>query len=979
LRVAYLCAYPHPHHLSILNLQILTMSPGCCAPAPNQGAHDQSASNQVWNDGRFAIRHNCSGCPESEACVSLLNDQKQFIGCYNAASLSGVSLDGYCFKTCATANCGEKRPHVHGFQQHCSTNKSKTYADKIKEVLLIKCDSCNTPPKLGYKAGQTAEGGAKAGHVTLDTGDATSVSTVMEVSGICCPSEVPIIEKILKKLPGIEEVRVNVTAKSTTVQHNPLLTSPAELVIALNTASLGARLTRENDEPQHSKWPSPLLMVCGILWVVSLGHLADEEDETWVYKLKYVALGAVVMGFPRIAMKAWGALKNTTLDINCLMIIAATGAVAIGDFSEAAAVVFLFGLSEWLEDMATAKARNALSALLSMKPESATFASSGEKVPVEQVKLGDVLAVRAGEKVPVDGVVSDGQTSVDEAALTGESAPVEKRKGAKVSAGSINVGGGYMEVECTAVAKDSAVARMVRLIEDANASRSKTEKRVEMFAQVYTPVVVVLAMLLAIVPWFFLSQEEATEWLYTALVLLVVSCPCALVISTPVTYVSTLSTAATHSILIRGGEHLETLGRIAAIGLDKTGTLTEGRFAVRKVLGPFDGKSIPKDMPGLLSLMAAVETKSTHPVASALVRHAQSEGANVTLKAIDMKDTAGEGVEAFVNGIRVQVGSRRLAKRMGWGLGEVASAKACFGPLAHFFGVAPASNAQSLINIDKQVIEMEEQGQTVCYLGIAGNLAAVFGVADAPRAEAAQAVKELRSYGVETVMLTGDRSTTAKAIAKMLNITNIKAELLPEDKVTAVTQLKQDFATKPCLPCFSSKEGAVAMVGDGINDAAALAASDVGVAMGAAGTQVAMENAHVILMDSDLLKLVLSVKLGRYAVRKIKQNISFAMVSKIVMVAITMAGYASLWGAILADLGAMLIVTVNASMVLGLRRKVEKRSHAHVGGNTDIEKGACATGCCAPEPIKQNKFESAHDDGHGHGHGHGHGGHGHAH
>jgi len=788
----------------------------------------------------------------------------------------------------------------------------------------VKC-ACHTPPKAAYVSlhGASIPASDKPQTVSLEVG--SEATTDLNVAGICCPSEVPIIERILKKLPGVEKVSVNVTAKTTRVEHNPLLTPPSELVAALNKASLSASLKRGDDEPKHSSRPSPLLLFCGLLWVISLGHIAADEDadpSTWIYRayyLKYVALAAVIFGFPRIALKAWGALKNKILDINCLMIIATSGAVAIGDYSEAAAVVFLFGLSEWLEDMATSRARNALASILKMKPENATFAKTGQTVPVEQVKIGDILAVRPGEKVPVDGTVSEGKSSVDEAALTGESAPVEKRKGAKASAGSINVGGGYMEIECTAIAKDSAVARMVRLIEDAHASRSKTERRVETFAKIYTPVVVLFAAGLAIVPWFFMEKEDALEWVYTALVLLVVSCPCALVISTPVTYVSTLSTAATYNILIRGGEHLETLGQISAIGLDKTGTLTEGRFAVRQVLGPFEGKGVPQTMEQLLSLMAAVEQKSTHPVAAALVSHSRSGGADMSFKSEDMVDTAGEGVSAKVNGVSVQVGSRRLAKRMGWGM--VASEKAsqaCLFSITNLFGSSPAKSKQSLMELDKDVQTMEESGYTVCYLGVAGNLALVFGVADAPRPEAAQAVIDLKKYGVETVMLTGDRETTAKAIAKMLGITNVKAELLPEDKVSAVKELKHEFRRKGC---FGSSEGQIAMVGDGINDAAALANSSVGIAMGAAGTQVAMENAHVVLMDSDLLKLGRSVRLGRYAVTKIKQNIAFALVSKLVMVGITLGGYASLWGAILADLGAMLIVTVNASMVLSERKK----------------------------------------------------------
>jgi len=277
--------------------------------------------------------------------------------------------------------------------------------------------------------------------------------------------------------------------------------------------------------------------------------------------------------------------------------------------------------------MATAKARNALKARLAMKPASGVRAGTMERVPVDRIRIGDRLVVKAGDKVPVDAVVVEGKTSFDESALTGESRPVQKEKGSNVSGGTVNVGGGFMEIEATAISKDSTVARMVKLIEDANSSRSRTEKRVEAFAKVYTPIVVFVSVVIATVPWFFLSHAEAREWLYTSLVLLVVSCPCALVISTPVTYVSSLSTAATHSVLIRGGEHLETLGGLRKIGLDKTGTLTEGRFVVRKTLGPFKGNGVPA-MPRLLEFLAAVEEKSTHPVAAALVAHARPDGAS---------------------------------------------------------------------------------------------------------------------------------------------------------------------------------------------------------------------------------------------------------------------------------------------------------------------------------------------------------------
>jgi len=837
-------------------------------------------------------------------------------------------------------------------------------------------------------------------HVSLDVDDvvldlcdveaSADMTTSIEVSGICCPSEVPIIEKCLMKLPGVQSVSVNVTAKSATVHHNGLITSSEALVAALNKASLGASLKRGDkaEEEKLGSRPSALLIACGFLWIISMGSLINAATFEWMAYLKYlkyVALAAVVMGVPRIARKAFGALRNGILDINCLMVIATCGAVAIGDYSEGAAVVFLFGLSEWLEDMATAKARNALASLLAMKPEVAVRAGTNERVPVEHVRVGDRLAVKAGEKVPVDGTVVSGASSVDEAALTGESAPVQKKVGSKTSGGTINVGGGYMEIEATTLSSDSAVARIVKLIEEAHSGRSKTEKRVETFAKIYTPVIVFIAAAFAAVPWLFvaldwylptgekMTEEQAMECVYTSLVLLVVSCPCALVISTPVTYVSTLSTAATHNVLIRGGEHLESLGNITAIGMDKTGTLTEGRFAVRSVLGPFNGRGAP-DMPRILSLMAAVEQQSTHPVAAALVAHAREGGGSLDLVPTDMVDRAGEGVEAVVKGSRVQVGSRRLASRMGWVGSDGTNVEGACLPFRYLFSnrTAAASSQKdgAYGDFEQRIVEMESLGQTVCYLGVDGKLAAVFGVADAPRAEAKEAVAMMRAYGVEVVMLTGDRRLTAEAVARQLGVTNIKAELLPEDKVTAITTLKAECESrKRRFPCLPATGGGVGMVGDGINDAAALAASTIGIAMGAAGTQVAMENAHVILMDSDLMKLVLSVKLGRYAVRKIKQNISFAVVSKVVMVGLTFGGYASLWGAILADLGAMLLVTLNSSMVLG-QRKQKQEGHAH--GNDG--------GGCYPPGAEHDKMQTGPGDGPNADHAHAHGGsHGHGH
>lgn len=860
--------------------------------------------------GRYAVAHDC---PDGGVggCVTLMDVEKGPLGCYQGNMLLGRTGD-VCFKDhfsgslqCQLPGCSEHRPHIHVHSQ----------ADGVTDIAnsaMIQCASC------------TAQHLKPGAHLQVPVGD--SVTTKIDCDGICCPSEVPVIEKALAKMQGVQNINVNVTAKQVTVVHNPNLCKDVDLVDALNRASMNARLKRADGalDGLHDRFPSPLLLLSGVLWVISLAHLASPDEDSWMKDLKYVGIAAIVMGLPRIVVKAVGALRNSVLDINCLMTLATCGAVATGDYAEGAAVVFLFGLSEWLENMASASARNALRALLDMKPEEAIL-TDGRRVPVEAVKVGDKLQVLSGGKVPVDGTVLSGSSTFDESALTGESRPVQKLKGSEVSAGTVNVGGGFLEIEATAVSSDSMVAKMVKLIEDANASRSRTEKRVEYFAKIYTPAVIFAALLLAVVPWFFVAEDAAWEYLYTALVLLVVACPCALVISTPMTYVCTLTTAASHGILIRGGEHLEAMGSVAVMGLDKTGTLTEGRFRVRQQLGPFMGQKDASEWPKLLSLMAAVEQKSHHPVAAALVAHCREGGAKLDRQAAEVVERPGEGVEAIVDGKVVNVGSRRLAQRMGWlnmttdlrSAGRGSSSACCFPSLA---SARPLPSLDP--EIEKQVSVMEGQGFTVCYLGIDGCLAAIFGVADAPRAETPAAMRGLGELGIESVMLTGDRQKTAEVIAMQLGVGRVQAELLPQDKVSAVQALKKERSSFRWL-------GGVAMVGDGVNDAAAMAASTVGVAMGAAGTQVAVETAHVVLMDSDLTKLVLAVRLGRHAVGKIKQNIAFSIVSKAAMLVLTFSGFASLWGAILADLGAMLIVTVNSSTVMSMRKQIQKQQ-AHM-------------------------------------------------
>jgi len=779
-------------------------------------------------------------------------------------------------------------------------------------VVSVVCRTCNDPaPQCCARCDGKEVVSMEAVKPRSDTCCSASDSTTLFVEGICCPSEKRVVEGILYKLHSVSGVSVNVTAKTITVLHDSKICSAQELASALNKASLGARVmhsTSDDGMPIVStagcNWHLSLIRLSATCWCVSLLSLVDPHGKTWLHNLQYAAVGATLIGLPPIALKACGALRLRVLDINSLMVIAACGAIFIGEYLESAAVVVLFSLSEWLEDKATSKVRNALTALLEMKPETAMSETTGKTVPIDSVQIGDCLSVAVGAKVPVDGEVVDGKSSTDESMLTGEARPVPKQIGSKVAAGCINVGGGHLVIKASAVAKDSAVAQIVELVKEAHACRSATEKRVEQFAKFYTPLVVGAALLMALTPWAFVDRKSALQWVHAALVLVVIACPCALVISTPITYVSTLAAAATHQVLIRGGEYLEELGSIAGICFDKTGTLTEGRFGVSSFFGTSDDFSGEISRVDLLGWVASVEQKSTHPIATALVAYAQNSGAIMNLQAVEFIEHAGLGVEAIVEGKHVRVGSQLF----------VTSWKPCGDE-----NETDVDSNERPVEAWAQIKKHKEFGHTVCYVGVDGHVAAIFSVTDAVRLEAFEAVATLQKLGVEPIILTGDCYSTAEAVASAVGIKTCRAELLPQDKVSVVSELQARKCLEPAAQqcCRRSTGGtSVAMVGDGINDAAALAAANVGIAMGEKGTHVAIENAQVVLMDSDLRKLVLCVRLGRLAVKKIKQNIAFALVSKFMMVAMAIAGQACLWQAILADLGSMLVVTLNASSVL---------------------------------------------------------------
>lgn len=618
-------------------------------------------------------------------------------------------------------------------------------------------------------------------------------------------------------------------------------------------------------------------------------------------------------------MKAALSLRRCRFDVNCLMAIAAFGALALQEFTEAAAVTFLFALSEWLEARATSRARMALSAIIHLRPEKANLIhpQTGELVvvPAGAVPVGALVSVKAGDKIPCDGVVLEGTSTIDESSLTGESRPVRKGPNDAVSGGTINSGNTQMTVRTTASAEDSAVARLIRLVEEAQANRSETEKLVDEFARIYTPLIIAAALAMCTIPWAW-GHDVGSEWTELGLVLIVVACPCALIISTPVSYVAGLAATAQRGVLINGGAHLEALGLVKTVCFDKTGTLTQGKFQMLhfEIIGDKIGRE------DALECLALMEDRASHPLARALVEGAQNEGVKIPKDRFVRSHTflAGEGVSGTIDEVKVYVGNVRLFERLGL--------------------------YSSISESERKMVEGWEAIGTIGFMSMGDTgIVCAYCVADAVRPESAQVLVKLREMGIHTLMLTGDKKETALSIGAAIGLSenDIRSELLPEEKLSIVSELKDKrIGNQSVLTNVCSERRLVLMCGDGVNDAPALAISDVGVAV--AGSALAMETADVTLMDSHLDKLVYSIKMGRSVIRKIKQNVVFSLVVKFLVLGFALAHRAALWAAIASDVGAMLAVTINSMMLLpsnGAKHDLQseepgKREDALVSNNT---------------------------------------------
>ena len=582
-------------------------------------------------------------------------------------------------------------------------------------------------------------------------------------------------------------------------------------------------------------------------------------------------IGGIAAGGWFVAPRAWNAVRRLRPDMNLLMAVAVLGAASIGEWFEAAVVTFLFAVSLALESWSVGRARRAVDALLAIAPPTARVLNpdgTTSDVPAANVHIGAQVVIRPGDRVPLDGTVRTGASHINQAPITGESLPVEKGPGSDVFAGTIN-GEGVLQVEVTRLAGESTLAQIIRMVSEAQSRRAPSEQWVDRFAQVYTPVILALAILVALVPPLLMAGDWGV-WFYRALVLLVIGCPCALVISTPVSIVSSLAAAARHGVLVKGGSFIEAPARLVAVAMDKTGTLTEGAPSVTAVV-PYAGHTRDE----LLRAIGAVEAHSDHPLARAILRYVKDAGIAYT-PATEVRAVDGRGATAVVDGKAYWLGSHRYLEERG----------------------------QETPDVHEQIERMSAEGRSVVVMGTDDHVCGFVTLADAVRPESAGAVARLRRAGVQhIVMLTGDNTATAERIAREVGITEVQAELLPADKVAAVEELVRRYGT-------------VAMIGDGVNDAPAMGRATFGVAMGAAGSDAAIEAADVALMSDDLSKLPWLVEHSRRTLSVIHQNVALSIGVKAVFVALTFTGVATLWAAIAADMGVSLVVIANALRLL---------------------------------------------------------------
>ena len=781
---------------------------------------------------------------------------------------------------------------------------------------------------------------------TVDPRELTAGLAVPEMD---CPSCAGKVDNALERVDGVVEVALNPTAGTATVTYDADRTTESDVIAAIEGAGYEVTGGRSGGEgsadgegggdvgggadgvavaPPAEVWTTPrakktwlgaVLVVGGLLFEFALTGSNPAVASVLGFPLTLadvLFLGAVAASGVPVVRGGYYSALNRSLDIDLLMGTAILAATGIGYFVEAATLAVLFSVAELLEDYAMDRARDSLRELMELSPDEATVRREGAEatVPTDDVAVGETVIVRPGEKVPLDGTVTEGESAVDESPITGESVPVDKAVGDEAYAGAINEEG-YLEIEVTSTAGDSTLSRIIELVQGAQAEKTETERFVDRFAGYYTPVVVALAILTAVIPPLVIADPVTVDlagypfvfaadwgtWFVRGLTLLVIACPCAFVISTPVSVVSGITSAAKNGVLIKGGNHLEAMGDVDAVALDKTGTLTKGELAVTDLVPLGDA-----DAATLLRRAAALERRSEHPIAAAVRDRAERAGVDGSLAPTAFESLTGKGVRAEIDGETYYAGKPALFEELGFDLSRARAETdggVVAGDDADYESAAAADGAFA----DGALAALEREGKTVVLVGTATELTGAVAVADEVRPDSRRAVERLRELGVtRVVMLTGDNEGTARAIAERVGVDEYRAELLPEEKVDAVESLQAEY-------------GEVAMVGDGINDAPALATAEVGVAMGAAGTDTALETADIALMGDDVAKLPYLYALSHTANGVIRQNVWASLGVKALLAVGVPLGLVSVAVAVVVgDMGMSLGVTGNAMRLSGI-------------------------------------------------------------
>ncbi len=710
---------------------------------------------------------------------------------------------------------------------------------------------------------------------TKPSGLADAEEAVFFIQKMDCPTEEKLIRERLNNMDGIAAMQFNLIQRELTVQHRLSSVEPIVKTLAaldmlpkVKSDTLDAGAGDDDDHSASYAIPARKWWMVGVAGVAALAAeiVAWTSGDDGSLTVIALALLAIAVGGLDTLRKGLIALRHLSLNMNFLMSLAVIGAAIIGQWPEAAVVIVLFTLAEMIESLSLDRARNAIAGLMAMSPDQATVLQDGAWIGVsaKQVALNAEVRVKPGERVPLDGVVTAGQPAINQAPITGESMPVAKQTGDQVFAGTIN-GQTAFDYRVTAVQSESTLSRIVKSVQQAQGQRAPTQRFVDQFARYYIPAVVAVAVLVAVLPPL-LFNAPFYPWLYKALVLLVIACPCALVISTPVTIVSGLAAAARHGILIKGGVYLEQGRRLKALALDKTGTITHGKPVVTDVQLLSDG-----DEASLLTQAASLALRSDHPVSAAIATHWKTRQAGAIAEDVsDFAALTGRGVQGSIGASAFYLGNHRLVHELDM--------------------CSPA--------LEERLLALEKQGKTTTILCRDGKAQLLLAVADTVRDSSRDAIAQLKQLGVGVTMLTGDNAHTARAIADIVQLDDARGDQLPEDKLAAIGELIE-------------RHGYVGMVGDGINDAPALARAQIGFAMGAAGTDTALETADVALMDDDLRKIPDFIRLSKKTHRVLMQNITIALGIKAVFMVLALAGESSLWMAVFADMGASLIVVFN--------------------------------------------------------------------